>query len=243
MIITLKDGDVTIALRPDLAPKHVERIKELVREGAYDNVAFHRVIDGFMAQTGDVQYGDMKDGYDADAAGTGGSRTPDLPAEFSKEPFVRGTSAWRAPRTRTPPIRSSSSCSRPAPSSNGQYTVVGKVESGMELVDKIKKGDEADNGVRHRSRPHDQGPHRRGEQVETHLQHRYHNGEEHMAEIKDPREHASSWKPPRARSSSSCSRTSRPAMSRASRNWPAKAPMTASCSTASSTASWRRPAT
>ena len=66
MIITLKDGDVTIALRPDLAPKHVAQIKELVREGAYDNVAFHRVIDGFMAQTGDVQYGDMKDGYDAE---------------------------------------------------------------------------------------------------------------------------------------------------------------------------------
>ena len=67
MIITLKDGDVTIALRPDLAPKHVEQIKELVREGAYDNVVFHRVIDGFMAQTGDVQFGDMKDGFNADA--------------------------------------------------------------------------------------------------------------------------------------------------------------------------------
>ena len=87
MIITLKDGDVTIALRPDLAPKHVEQIKKLVREGAYDNVAFHRVIDGFMAQTGDVQFGDMKDGYDAGAVGTGGSDLPDLPAEFSKEHF------------------------------------------------------------------------------------------------------------------------------------------------------------
>ena len=85
MIITLKDGDVTIALRPDLAPKHVAQIKTLVREGAYDNVAFHRVIEGFMAQTGDVQFGDMNDGYAAERAGTGGSSYPDLPAEFSSE--------------------------------------------------------------------------------------------------------------------------------------------------------------
>src|SRR5262245_21519775 len=90
MIITLKDGDVTIALRTDLAPKHVAQIKKLVREGAYDNVAFHRVIDGFMAQTGDVQYGNMKAGYDGNAVGTGGSKLPDLPAEFSKEHFERG---------------------------------------------------------------------------------------------------------------------------------------------------------
>ena len=91
MIITLKDGDVTIALRPDLAPKHVEQIKKLVREGAYDNVAFHRVIDGFMAQTGDVKFGDMKSGFNADAVGTGGSDLPDLPAEFSKtEHYRRG---------------------------------------------------------------------------------------------------------------------------------------------------------
>ena len=90
MIITLKDGDVTIALRPDLAPKHVEQIKALVREGAYDNVAFHRVIDGFMAQTGDVQYGDMKDGFDASAAGTGGSTSPICRPSSPKEPFERG---------------------------------------------------------------------------------------------------------------------------------------------------------
>src|SRR6187549_1473915 len=91
LILTLKDGDVTIALRPDLAPKHVEQIKKLVRSGEYDNVAFHRVIDGFMAQTGDVKYGDMKDGYDPNLAGTGGSELPDLPAEFTKkEHFVRG---------------------------------------------------------------------------------------------------------------------------------------------------------
>ncbi len=90
MIITLKNGDVTVALRPDLAPKHVEQIKKLVREKAYDNVAFHRVIDGFMAQTGDVQFGDLEDGYVAERAGTGGSTYPDLPAEFSNEPFSRG---------------------------------------------------------------------------------------------------------------------------------------------------------
>ncbi|RUT86288.1 peptidylprolyl isomerase, partial [Mesorhizobium sp. M7A.T.Ca.US.000.02.2.1] len=91
MIITLKDGDVTIALRPDLAPKHVEQIKKLVRQGAYDNVAFHRVIDGFMAQTGDVKFGNMKKGFSAEAAGTGGSDLPDLPAEFSQtEHYKRG---------------------------------------------------------------------------------------------------------------------------------------------------------
>ena len=146
MIITLKDGDVTIALRPDLAPKHVEQIKELVREGAYDNVAFHRVIDGFMAQTGDVQFGDMKDGFDAGSAGTGGSDKPDLPAEFSAEPYVRGTVGMA--RSQDPNSANSQFfiMFAPNPGLNGQYTVVGKVESGMELVDKIKKGDQAKNG-------------------------------------------------------------------------------------------------
>jgi peptidylprolyl isomerase len=91
MIITLKDGEVTIALRPDLAPQHVEQIKTLVGQGAYDNVAFHRVIDGFMAQTGDVQYGDMENGYNSQRAGTGGSDLGNIPAEFSAENFVRGT--------------------------------------------------------------------------------------------------------------------------------------------------------
>ena len=90
MIITLEDGEVVVGLRPDLAPQHVERIKTLVREGAYDNVAFHRVIDGFMAQTGDVQYADVKDGFDPRRAGTGGSSLPDLPAEFSDVPYERG---------------------------------------------------------------------------------------------------------------------------------------------------------
>jgi peptidylprolyl isomerase len=146
LIITLKDGDVTIALRPDLAPQHVARIKELAREGAYDNVAFHRVIDGFMAQTGDVQYGDLADGYDAMAAGMGSSDKPDLPAEFSNEPFKRGTLGMA--RAQDPNSANSQFFITFGDASflNGQYTVVGEVESGMELVDNIKKGDQANNG-------------------------------------------------------------------------------------------------
>ena len=147
MIITLKDGDVTVALRPDLAPKHVEQIKALVREGAYNNVAFHRVIDGFMAQTGDVEFGDMKDGFDASLAGTGGSKRPDLPAEFSQEHYARGTVGMA--RAQNPNSANSQFfiMFAPGPQLEGQYTVVGNVESGMELVDKIKKGDPAQNGV------------------------------------------------------------------------------------------------
>ncbi len=146
LVITLKDGDVTIALRPDLAPKHVEQIKALAREGAYDNVAFHRVIPGFMAQTGDVQYGDMNDGYDASAAGMGSSSKPDLPAEFSSEPFVRGTVGMA--RSQDPNSGNSQFfiAFDDASFLNGQYTVVGNVVSGMELVDNIKKGSEANNG-------------------------------------------------------------------------------------------------
>ena len=146
LVITLKDGDVTIALRPDLAPKHVEQIKALAREGAYDNVAFHRVIDGFMAQTGDVQYGDLEDGYDASAAGMGSSSKPDLPAEFSNEPFVRGTVGMA--RSQNPNSGNSQFFITFGDASflNGQYTVVGAVENGMDFVDNIKKGDEASNG-------------------------------------------------------------------------------------------------
>jgi cyclophilin family peptidyl-prolyl cis-trans isomerase len=148
MVIALKDGDVTVALRPDLAPKHVAQIKKLVRQGAYDNVAFHRVIDGFMAQTGDVKYGNMKSGFNADAVGTGGSDLPDLPAEFSKtEHYKRGILGM----ARSPDPNSANSqffiMFAPAPPLDGQYTIVGEVESGMELVDHIKKGDEAQNGV------------------------------------------------------------------------------------------------
>ncbi|TIL66405.1 peptidylprolyl isomerase [Mesorhizobium sp.] len=148
MIITLKDGDVTIALRPDLAPKHVEQIKKLVRQGAYDNVAFHRVIDGFMAQTGDVKFGNMKNGFSADAVGTGGSDLPDLPAEFSNtERYQRGVVGMA--RSQDPDSANSQFfiMFAPAPPLDGQYTIVGNVENGMELVDKIKKGDAAQNGV------------------------------------------------------------------------------------------------
>ncbi|MDH4990036.1 peptidylprolyl isomerase [Aquamicrobium lusatiense] len=147
LVLTLKDGDVTIGLRPDLAPKHVEQIRKLVRDGAYDNVAFHRVIDGFMAQTGDVQYGDMEDGFDPRAVGMGGSDLPDLPAEFSNEKFERGVVGMA--RAQNPNSANSQFfiMFAPAPSLNGDYTVVGKVESGMDLVDKIKKGSNAQNGA------------------------------------------------------------------------------------------------
>ncbi|MER8972210.1 MULTISPECIES: peptidylprolyl isomerase [unclassified Mesorhizobium] len=148
MIVTLKDGDVTIALRPDLAPKHVAQIKKLVRQGAYDNVAFHRVIDGFMAQTGDVKFGNMKSGFNADAVGTGGSDLPDLPAEFSStEHYQRGVVGMA--RSDDPNSANSQFfiMFAPAPPLDGQYTIVGNVVGGMELVDHIKKGDEAQNGT------------------------------------------------------------------------------------------------
>jgi peptidylprolyl isomerase len=147
MIITLKDGEVVIALRPDLAPKHVEQIKALVRDGAYDNVAFHRVIEGFMAQTGDVRFGDMENGFDPERAGTGGSERPDLPAEFSDAPYLRGTVGMA--RAQDPGSANSQFfiMFAPAPPLEGEYTVVGEVESGMEFVDHIKKGDPAQNGL------------------------------------------------------------------------------------------------
>ena len=146
MVITLKGGDVTVALRPDLAPKHVAQIKKLVREHAYDNVAFHRVIGGFMAQTGDVKFGNMKKGYDPNLVGTGSSELPDLPAEFSKEHFVRGVVGMA--RSQDPNSANSQFfiMFAPAPPLDGQYTIVGDVESGMDAVDKIRKGDDAQNG-------------------------------------------------------------------------------------------------
>jgi peptidylprolyl isomerase len=147
LVISLKDGDVVVALRPDLAPKHVERIKALARAGAYDNVAFHRVIEGFMAQTGDVQFGDLEDGYDAARVGTGGSDQPDVPAEFSSEKFERGVIGMA--RSADPDSANSQFFIMfvEYPSLNGEYTIVGNVVSGMEAVDKIKRGDEAQNGV------------------------------------------------------------------------------------------------
>jgi peptidylprolyl isomerase len=131
LLIDTKYGRIVIKLRPDLAPKHAERIKMLAREKYYDNVPFHRVIAGFMAQTGDGQNGD----------GTGGSKYPNLPAEFSKTtPFTRGTVGM----ARTPDPNSANSqffiVLGDASHLNGSYTVVGEVVSGMDAVDKIKKG-------------------------------------------------------------------------------------------------------
>lgn len=140
LTIQLKDGPVVIELLPKIAPKHVERLKELATAGQYDNVAFHRVIDGFMAQTGDVEYGNMSKNFDARRAGMGGSDKPDLPAEFSKTPFERGTVGMA--RSQDPNSANSQFFIMFDQGSflNGQYTVVGKVVSGMEAVDKIKRG-------------------------------------------------------------------------------------------------------
>lgn len=140
LTIQLKDGPVVIELDSKVAPKHVERMKALAAAGEYDNVAFHRVIDGFMAQTGDVQYGNMEKGFSAQRAGTGGSDLPDIPAEFSKTPFTRGVVGMA--RSQDPNSANSQFFIMFAdgPFLNGQYTVVGKVVSGMEAVDKIKRG-------------------------------------------------------------------------------------------------------
>ncbi|NKN37675.1 peptidylprolyl isomerase [Agrobacterium sp. a22-2] len=145
LTIQLKDGPVVIELLPDVAPKHVAQIKELAKKGEYDNVAFHRVIDGFMAQTGDVQFGDMESGFEAGRAGTGGSSLPDLPAEFSNIPFEKGTVGMA--RSQDPNSANSQFFIMFADGGflNGQYTVVGKVIAGMDYVDKIKRG-EGGNG-------------------------------------------------------------------------------------------------
>ncbi len=132
------NGRVVIDLLPDVAPKHVAQITELARTGAYNNVAFHRVIDGFMAQTGDVQFG--KAGAEITQAGTGGSDLPDIPAEFSDLAFQRGVVGMA--RTNNPDSANSQFfiMFAPAEQLNGQYTVVGHVIEGMEVVDKIKRG-------------------------------------------------------------------------------------------------------
>jgi len=137
VLIDTKYGRVVVKLRPDLAPKHAERIKLLARDKFYDNVPFHRVIAGFMAQTGDGQRGD----------GTGGSKYPNVPAEFSKTPFKRGTVGMA--RTNDPNSANSQFfiCFADAPWLNGQYTVVGEVVSGMEAVDKLKKGEGGSGSV------------------------------------------------------------------------------------------------
>ncbi|WP_144293709.1 peptidylprolyl isomerase [Rhodoligotrophos appendicifer] len=127
--LDLKDGRVVIKLRPDLAPEHVERIKKLTREGFYNGVKFHRVIEGFMAQTGDPT-----------GTGMGGSKYPDVKAEFTKEPFERGTLGMA--RSQSPNSANSQFfiCFEDSSFLNGQYTVFGEVVDGMEFVDKIKKG-------------------------------------------------------------------------------------------------------
>ncbi len=141
IIMTLKDGDVVIALLPDVAPKHVERMKALARAKAYDNVCFHRVINGFMAQTGDVENGNMEANFNLRRAGTGGSSHPDLPAEFSKLPHGRGSIG--AARSSNPNSANSQFFINFSDNDflNGQYTVYGNVISGMEFVDKIAKGE------------------------------------------------------------------------------------------------------
>ena len=147
MILKLKDGEVKIELFEDVAPNHVKRIKELANSGKYDNVVFHRVIDGFMAQTGDVKFGksDSND-FDLRRAGMGGSDLPDLKEEFSSLPHDRGTLSMA--RSSDPDSANSQFfiCFKPAPFLDRQYTVFGKVVEGMENVDKIKRGDENNNG-------------------------------------------------------------------------------------------------
>ena len=147
MILKLKDGDVKIELFDDVAPNHVKRIKELADSGKYDNVVFHRVIDGFMAQTGDVKFGnsESKD-FDLRRAGMGGSDLPDLKQEFNDIPHEKGTLSMA--RSSDPDSANSQFfiCFDQASFLDRQYTVFGKVIEGMEFVDMIKRGDSNNNG-------------------------------------------------------------------------------------------------
>ena len=148
MILKLKTGDVKIELFSDVAPKHVERIKKLANDGLYDGVVFHRVIDGFMAQTGDVKFGNSSDGnFNLQRAGMGGSDLPDLKAEFNNIPHERGTLSMA--RSSDPNSANSQFfiCFEAAPHLDRQYTVFGKVIEGMENVDKITKGDGPNGSV------------------------------------------------------------------------------------------------
>ncbi len=148
MILKLKDGDVVIELFKEIAPEHVNRIIKLADDGKYDGVVFHRVIDGFMAQTGDVQFGNSNDkNFDLRRAGMGGSDLPDLKAEFNDVPHERGTLSMA--RSADPNSANSQFfiCFEAAPFLDRQYTVFGKVISGMEFVDKIKRGDSNNNGA------------------------------------------------------------------------------------------------
>jgi len=141
ILMELTGGTVTIELLPDVAPQHTARMKELARSGAYNNVAFHRVIDGFMAQTGDVANGNMEKNFNIRSAGTGGSDMPDVPAEFSKLPHDRGTIG--AARSANPDSANSQFFINFSDNSflNGQYTMYGRVIDGMEHVDAIQRGE------------------------------------------------------------------------------------------------------
>ena len=146
--MTLKDGVVVIETKPDVAPKHVKQIKQLIEEGQYDGVVFHRVIDGFMAQTGDVEFGNSSnDSFNLSRAGTGGSKLPDIEAEFSSENHGRG--AVSMARAQNPNSANSQFfiCLEDAPHLDRQYSVFGQVVKGMEFVDKIKKGDGPNGSV------------------------------------------------------------------------------------------------
>ena len=148
MILKLKYGNVEIELYPDKAPNHVKRFKELADGGKYDGVVFHRVIDGFMAQTGDVKFGNSNsDDFDLRRAGMGGSDLPDLKQEFNSLPHERGTLSMA--RSSDPNSANSQFfiCFKAAPFLDRQYTVFGKVIDGMDNVDKIKRGDENNNGA------------------------------------------------------------------------------------------------
>ncbi len=148
MILKLKDGEVKIELFKDEAPNHVERITKLANDGTYDGVVFHRVIDGFMAQTGDVKFGNSSNqNYDINRAGMGGSDLPDLKSEFNNLPHERGTLSMA--RSSDPNSANSQFfiCFENASFLDRQYTVFGRVVSGMEFVDKIKRGDSNNNGA------------------------------------------------------------------------------------------------
>lgn len=141
ILIELKNGTVKIELLPDVAPQHCNRMKDLARSGAYDNVVFHRVIEGFMAQTGDVANGNAEKNFNLNMAGTGGSDLPNLPAEFSKLPHDRGTIG--AARSQSPDSANSQFFINFSDNNflNGQYTVYGRVVEGMEFVDAISRGE------------------------------------------------------------------------------------------------------
>ena len=148
MILKLKDGDIKIELFEDVAPNHVKRIKQLAKDGKYDGVVFHRVIDGFMAQTGDVKFGNSNSSdFNLSLAGTGGSELPDLKAEFTDVAHTRGILS--AARSANPDSANSQFfiCFDTAPHLDRQYSAFGKVVKGMEFIDMIKKGDSNSGSV------------------------------------------------------------------------------------------------